>query len=915
MNVAHSLAGLTVAVLLAFRSAEAYDLRTHGNITEQSFDASQGVRRYLEETAIAPNDVFDPPRIAPPWQLGAYVNDGTARGWMAEGTLREDDYKPHALLETSFGCDPPRNPPSLIDRPVNHFFDVQRGGAGLTSAGGLPAPDWALGLQGRGTDTDQNQFSLPDARVYQFRSLTGSGREERDRNTALLFRTLGQVIHLVQDMAQPQHTRNDPHLGCDSELLQFVAGERSWYERYVETRALNERYRTRSDPSRPLVLSGYAPVALRRYRDYWVNADGSGLAEFSSRNFFTAGTNLGTFALAGPCGGLSQPVCEPQAYRTEDLDFAIPTLAGGTLSGRVRFFLRDIADPLSGQVVQNVRVSSRSLWDQHLETNQRRPRFSLNTYNYDSMADILVPRAVGYSAGLLDHYFRGRLTVDLVMDPDDSSALKLVGALVDDTSLAKEPVAGTLALYWDDAHGVRSPVPGFAPLALTGVAGDAIASPSFPPPEGAERFVAVYQGLLGQEQGAVVGRVGIGAAGVEELFIDDATGDLYLRNRAFLTRLAVREQLTPAGAALGCVIWGNDRVSFMVSVVPDRSSSTCGRSGAAFEWAIFELSARPAGTRTWLTPPTARLVRQETFDMAWTAAVGAGLPDQVFTVVLDSRRHILYGGLRGRNPDPFNYQAGVLVNQSTRTTLIDYGIAIIGEFGGGSAPYLVHADGAHLDESVAVVKSWAFLDRKVWGVNRLTPFRTAVWVGGSERVLHADVFGAPMNHELIEKPFRASIDPVWPHSTRQHVLYSVLFTDAADPINTKTVTRVYLHQVSTGVSRVVAEDPGPGPTAHVDLLSKYDLRGSANSGVDRLFQASRLDLLDGAAPLPEVEREQFMIAWDPTTGAPLLDVTAADYPPLDVAAKPLARLVPLPADQTYRTFPPPAQSRAIQVVE
>jgi hypothetical protein len=884
-----SVGGLLICSFLLFQSVDAYELRTHGSITDQSFTASQGIAQYLGEIDIGLGDIFDPQSITRPDQLMHFTNDGTVRGWMVEGSIREDDYQPHPRLESLFGCETPRNPPSLIDRSLNHFFDVQRGGAGLTLGNGLPAPDWALGLQGHGPSPDQNQFSLPDARVYQARSLTESSPSERDRSTAKLFRTLGQVIHVLQDMAQPQHTRNDPHLGCVSGVLQFVAGERSWYEKYTETRALSMRYRTRSDASRPLVLSGYGPAAFQGYRDYWANASGSGLAEFSSRNFFSAATNLGTFYLNGPCGGLSQPVCDPQAYTTQDTNFTIPTLSGETLSGRVRFFLSDINDPLSGLVVPNVRVSSRSLWDQHLETSQRRPRFSLNTFNYDSIADVLLPRAVGYSAGLLDYFFRGKLDVDLVADPDDSSKLKLVGKLLRSNGPPNEDVAGTLALYWDDADGVRRPVPDFVPMSLAGVTGDPIASPPFPKPQGAARFAAVYQGTLGQEQDAVVGKVGAGGGGVEELFIDDATGDLYFRNRTLLTRLHVVERLTPAGAYIDRVIWGNDGVSFMVRV------------GFGSAWAIFELSPRPATNMTWRTAPTAVLVRQETF-----AALG---DDEVFTIVLDSRRDILYGGDRGREMDPYNYRAAVLVNQSRRTTLRDYGIAILGEFGGGSVPYIVYADGADLAGSVVVVKSFAYLDHNAWGYAP-TPFRTALWVGSSERILHRDTFGAPRNHELDED-FGGSDDPVRPHSTRQHVLYSVLFRENADRSSETTVRRVFLHHVKTGVSRIVAEDSGfypyPYPTPHLELVSKYDLRGSANTGVDRLFQA----LQDNA--LPEDEREQFFVAWDRVTGEPLLDVTAANYPAIDTAARDLARLIALPAELAPRWSP--VGSRAIQVVE
>src|SRR6266508_3575523 len=205
----NSISSLAVFILLLFRSADGYDLRTHGSITNQSFDSSQGVTRYLTEMGIAPGDAFDLQAVTLPRELAEFTNAGTARGWMVEGAMREDDYQPHLILQSVFGCDPPQNPPSLIDRPLNHFFDVQRTGAGLTLAGVFSAPDWALGLQGRGPGDNQNHFSL------------------------------------------------------------------------TEARALNQPYRSRSDASRPLVLSGYGPVGFQAYGGYWANASGSWLPEFS----------------------------------------------------------------------------------------------------------------------------------------------------------------------------------------------------------------------------------------------------------------------------------------------------------------------------------------------------------------------------------------------------------------------------------------------------------------------------------------------------------------------------------------------------------------------------------------------------------------------------------------------------------
>src|SRR2546422_828891 len=254
-----SIGGLAVCIFLLCRSAEAYHLRTHGSVTDQSFATSQGLARYLDAMDIRPGDVFDSRAITPFAQLAEFSNNGTARGWMIEGAIREDDFQAHLVL-ARLGCPQPKNPHSDIDRPKHHFFDIQRGGAATASP-------------------------------------------------------------------------------------RFCGGERSWYEAYTETAGRNQPYRPRGDASRPLVLVGYAPVSSQTYQDYWANAEGSGLAEFSSRNFFSAGTNLGTFYLAGPCGGLVEPVCDRRGDRGRKPHLSGAAPRGGGAAPRARGFLPPPSPP------------------------------------------------------------------------------------------------------------------------------------------------------------------------------------------------------------------------------------------------------------------------------------------------------------------------------------------------------------------------------------------------------------------------------------------------------------------------------------------------------------------------------------------------------------------------------------------
>src|SRR5262249_13772098 len=169
--------------------------------------------------------------------------------------------------------------------------------------------------------------------------------------------------------------------------------------------------------------------------------------------------------------------------------------------------------------------------DQHLETRQLRQSFSLNSLNYDSIADVLLPRAVGYSAGLLDYFFRNRLDVNLFEDPLDPTKVRIQG-----TNAATRPdgqadplVNGTLKLYADNVDtGIRSEVPSLDAAATINVAGGGqITSPQFVLPDDSERFVAVYKGTLGQElenpganvPGGVMGKV-LGGVRVEEIFLN-----------------------------------------------------------------------------------------------------------------------------------------------------------------------------------------------------------------------------------------------------------------------------------------------------------------------------------------------------------------------------------------------------------
>jgi hypothetical protein len=103
-------------------------------------------------------------------------------------------------------------------RSLGHFYNPQSAGIGLS---GQPnSPDWALSGAGASSGgvvaTGPNHFSYADARTAFYRAVTLPAKADRNINWGLTFQSLGHVVHHLQDMAQPQHVRNDDH--CDKPL-------------------------------------------------------------------------------------------------------------------------------------------------------------------------------------------------------------------------------------------------------------------------------------------------------------------------------------------------------------------------------------------------------------------------------------------------------------------------------------------------------------------------------------------------------------------------------------------------------------------------------------------------------------------------------------------------------------------------
>ena len=64
----------------------------------------------------------------------------------------------------------------------------------------------------------------------------------------------------------------------------------------------------------------------------------------------------------------------------------------------------------------NEKTSTSSIFDQNLVVKGLTPVSSLNRFNFNAAHEFLIPRAVGYSAGLINYFFRGKMEISL---PDE----------------------------------------------------------------------------------------------------------------------------------------------------------------------------------------------------------------------------------------------------------------------------------------------------------------------------------------------------------------------------------------------------------------------------------------------------------------------------------------------------------------
>lgn len=255
------------------------------------------------------------------------------------------------------------------------------------------------------------EMGWDSARTYFYEALTSREPLEKEAKFIKTFRAVGQVMHLLQDMAVPAHVRNDMQSHLWNNLNPFKWGNA--FEKYVVNHS-DARNKV-SDKDKPAFAA--SPTRLT---DFWdtdtytgetpTAGTNLGLAEYTNANF------VSDFTIFKPQSDTKHYFKYPAETSAEKVNMLIPNPFVPSAVVTRKYYVKkrdgDMGYLLAG--VGYLPVKVRPVLD--TATYEMLP--PMDNYVHADYADRLLPRAVGYSAALLDYFFRGKIKLTLA-NPED----------------------------------------------------------------------------------------------------------------------------------------------------------------------------------------------------------------------------------------------------------------------------------------------------------------------------------------------------------------------------------------------------------------------------------------------------------------------------------------------------------------
>jgi len=291
-----------------------------------------------------------------------------------------------------------------------------------------------------------NEYSLVKAKSYYHQALL-TGSEEKYAKT---FRSLGQLMHLISDAAVPAHVRKDPHIVYFNDADPYEKWVKTFFSKGDETiaslsfddfvvdEAIFDKAVSNTSASSPI-------SALWDHDEYSPDGsnlpDGSnttiGLAEYTNANFWTEDT----FA-DYPHPHLDETNYDENVWlNPEQVD-----AEDGETDNRI-YFSKNTGEPVTHFAAAGYWYYQLSMWNKP----ELKHAFLLDEKCHQAYAEKLIPRAIGYSAALLDYFFRGTIAISppdehvyAVIDASTDQSFQTIHARLHNTTPDEEMLDGTL---------------------------------------------------------------------------------------------------------------------------------------------------------------------------------------------------------------------------------------------------------------------------------------------------------------------------------------------------------------------------------------------------------------------------------------------------------------------------------------
>jgi hypothetical protein len=332
------------------------------------------------------------------------VNKQTVTKWIREGADLEDNGS----------------------RPFNHFHNPLQPwlNAGLWGSN-QSALLWSQSYN-ESQQPMADDWSWQRTRKLYHLALTSWNPVSRSMFFAETFRGVGQQMHLIQDMAVPTHVRNDAH-----PLDPFIGtnGHGHYFETWTKNNITNLGQLKAFAPT-PVIpqlvfsaptdtsvnVAALAPITNFYDTNQYVGTNPStnnniGLAEYTNANYFSDDTismpgiwtssshsfpypNAGSTNLQDYINNNAIPSTVTAEDGVTDLGFWIQKTGSEPITHFVKpgYFTTPLYSTLGGGAVYE-------------------RTFFLDDECHHDYAEKLLPRAVGYSAGILNYFFRGTLEI------------------------------------------------------------------------------------------------------------------------------------------------------------------------------------------------------------------------------------------------------------------------------------------------------------------------------------------------------------------------------------------------------------------------------------------------------------------------------------------------------------------------